>query len=146
MPFAIAEEFGRRSFFVNALQDDWSSLVESFGARGGEFEQVDVPCLPLTELVSIFGVPYFMKIDIEGLDDFCISQIEQLPSVPKYVSAEATVHDFARRLEAVGYRGFKLVAQRRASLHRLHGQDLEGFPGVAPIKPDKGLGWLTAVR
>lgn len=139
MPFAIAQTFGVRQFYINNFQDDWSSLVESFGVRGDNFEVIDVPCLPLTALFGIFGIPYYLKIDIEGLDDACIDQLAGLPELPRYISVEATVENFVSRMSALGYRSFKLVGQRRASLHRIEGSPLEGgFATPADVSMTSG--------
>ena len=116
-PYAIAEEHGLRRFYINRLQDDWSSLVDSFGKRGDEYDEIQVPTMPLTSLVNIFGVPFYLKIDIEGLDAFCVDQLLSLPSLPAYISVEATVPQFAVRAHNAGYRRFKLVGQRRAASH-----------------------------
>jgi hypothetical protein len=70
-----------------------------------------VNCRPLDDFFERFGVPYYLKVDIEGHDDCCIQAVERASELPRYVSTEATVTDFGRRMSAIGYDGFKMVSQ-----------------------------------
>jgi FkbM family methyltransferase len=132
VPFAIAERHGVRKFFVNRLQDDWSSLLGRFGKRGGGFSRIKVPTMPLLSLIEIFGTPLYIKIDIEGLDKFCVDQLALMAELPQYVSSEATVPKFVPIATRLGYSKFKLVGQRRAARHQpqavVHGPAAELAP------------------
>jgi len=80
-------------------------------------ESVTVPSIEFTSLVAKHGVPYYMKIDIEGADHLCLHGIAKIPSLPKYVSFESEVpapFEFVsniRQLASLGYGGFKIVDQ-----------------------------------
>src|SRR5262249_46095831 len=55
-----------------------------------------------------FGTPFYLKIDIEGNDRFCL---RDLPATPEYVSVEAHHLEYLAALYGKGYRQFKLVNQ-----------------------------------
>jgi hypothetical protein len=75
-------------------------------------------------LLKEHGVPYYLKIDIEGADMLCIRALEQSPTRPRFVSIESNktswrdlVGEFDA-LESLGYNRFKVVNQNRVSAHR----------------------------
>lgn len=118
----VAADFGLLDFYINGQQDDWSSFVPDFGMRGGAYTIEKIWCAPLASLLDQFGTPYYLKIDIEGHDDISIKALELSQHRPRYVSVEATVPQFGARMDAMGYRSFKLISQR-------------WHPKVAPMQP-----------
>ena len=73
---------------------------------------VTVPGLPLADLLSKFGMPRFMKVDIEGADRVCVLALTA-GAVPEHLSFEIG-SDFQELLDhtrKVGYRRFKIVNQ-----------------------------------
>lgn len=115
--YGIAEQSGPREFIINRLFDDWSSFMPELGARTPpncdtpETERVPVRCVRLDELLAEFGCPYYLKVDIEGYDEFCVAAIERAAELPRYFSVEATPARFAPRMLAKGYRRFKIISQ-----------------------------------
>jgi len=67
----------------------------------------------LPELFSIYGVPHYLKIDVEGVDHVVLDQLRTADSLPAYVSVEDCRFGFEymKTLDACGYRGFKLLDQ-----------------------------------
>ena len=63
------------------------------------------------------GIPYYIKIDVEGADTLCLSQLLTFHEKPKYISIEAGLTSFEETfnelslLYQLGYREFKIVNQ-----------------------------------
>jgi FkbM family methyltransferase len=125
---AIAE---RRATMPLAVADEatvWSSLSPEFVARneqtsGTRYRYVDVPTVPFADILDEVGIPYYLKIDIEGFDMLCVKALHRFDAKPKFVSIEssatatqassAAVFDELAELWTLGYRDFKYVNQRR---------------------------------
>lgn len=73
---------------------------------------VTVPTVTFAELVAQYGVPYFMKVDIEGADRECILAITP-ENRPQYLSFEAgdDVEELLEHVERCGYKLFKAIDQ-----------------------------------
>jgi len=102
---------GTFPFYVNENDSAWSSFVEEIGARGGKYHQIDIQCLPLEKIFVQYGVPYYMKVDIEGYDFKCILALKSTPVKPKYVSVENGNGGLLECLYSLGYHQFKFINQ-----------------------------------
>ena len=109
---AIAETEGMFSFWVNDDDDGWSSFDKALASRQGtRCHEVTVPGMPLSAILREHGVPYYLKVDIEGHDALCIRALDR-NNLPKYVSCELNhSEDIVRDLYQAGYRLFKLLNQ-----------------------------------
>jgi FkbM family methyltransferase len=113
-PVAVAALRGEADLFISPRFDAVASLDEQRAAVfGRNVRRIRVPCVPFGELLAEHGVPGYLKIDIEGSDSLCLAALD--PSrLPRYLSIEMS-HDTGdqdiRRLQALGYRGFKCVRQ-----------------------------------
>ena len=108
----IAKETGTLPFWVNDEESVWSSFDRELGGRhGSQCHSIDVQCRPLDSLIRDYGVPYYLKIDIEGYDRICLDSL-QAGHCPQFLSCEITHgHGLVERLYELGYRRFKLVNQ-----------------------------------
>lgn len=98
-------------FWVNRENSEWSSFVEEIGTRGRKGSDViKVPCKPVSWLFEQYGVPYYMKVDIEGHDHYCIAGITASHR-PKYVSCEANDVSLLHLMRDRGYTKFKCIDQ-----------------------------------
>ena len=106
---------GRRKeklpFFVNKSFSEWSSFDKNLGTSRGDFFIVDIPLIPLKTLIVKYGVPYYIKIDIEGHDIMAIESLRGIDDKPKYISAENGQTSMIDELYSQGYRKFKFVNQ-----------------------------------
>lgn len=115
---AIAGAAGRRQLHISRYSE-WSSLRANHKNRG-EWDGgvLEVPSMTLDQLIDRHGQPYYIKIDIEGLELNALRAYGQAGQLADYVSIEvnwdwrACVH----RLAALGYRSFQLVRQGRGFL------------------------------
>jgi FkbM family methyltransferase len=108
----IAGQTGTLPFWVNDEQSVWSSFDRDLGGRhGSRCHSVPVPCLPLDSILCEHGVPYYLKIDIEGYDRVCLDSL-LVGHCPRYLSCELThVDGLIEQLHDLGYERFKLVNQ-----------------------------------
>jgi FkbM family methyltransferase len=107
----VAAQRQELTFYVNNDKDDWSSFDPNFAHRSSNLTEVKVFCRPFAEYLDQFGVPYYLKIDIEGHDEYCVQGLENSSELPRYVSTEATVQNFGDRMATIGYDRFKMISQ-----------------------------------
>jgi FkbM family methyltransferase len=109
--FLTADE--ERSFYVNPSKDDWGSLFLGTAEKGiAKAEKIYVRTTTLQELISRFGVPYYLKCDIEGGDYILVDQLARLNQLPSFVSIEVTRLGEIAKLFALGFDRFQLVNQQ----------------------------------
>ena len=128
---AIWEHSGKTSFLVNLDNDHWSSIDPDWAGRDDSTcERITVQCVTLPELFARFGVPYYLKIDVEGVDHVVLDQLRGGPLLPACVSVEDCRFgfDYMETLAACGYDGFKLLDQSTfpAGASGPLGRDIEG--------------------
>ncbi|MEQ8980222.1 MAG: FkbM family methyltransferase [Deltaproteobacteria bacterium] len=115
---------GETDFFVNPEHDDWGTVSPEFVRRnvevyGSRHETVKVRCTRFENVLNEFGVPYYLKVDIEGLDDLCLEALDGFDTAPRFVSIEPDQKSFEgafnelSMLWRLGYRAFKIVNQGR---------------------------------
>lgn len=118
---AIHSTAGSVDFFVNETESVWGTTnldwVRRNQARGTHSHKITVESTTIKDTIEEFGMPYYMKIDIEGSDHICLRDLVKLNDKPKYISIESSatsVHDTMeqlRLLEFLGYTKFKIVSQ-----------------------------------
>jgi FkbM family methyltransferase len=110
----IAEKEGSMTFYRNDHELEWSSFDKAIGTRDNTpFTEMQVPCRTAGSLLAEYGIPYYLKIDIEGYDPICINGIESAQNAPTYISCEASSIECLEALVAKGYTQFKLINQAR---------------------------------
>jgi FkbM family methyltransferase len=135
---AINDRDGMVDFFEDTKDDGRSSLSRAYArqnetARGGQARRIEVPCLRLERILEECGVPYYLKVDIETADRFCLEALQECRRRPRYVSFELDLTDFEATFLALkllwdlGYRSFKLVNQALHHLVRLPNPPREGI-------------------
>ena len=128
---AIAEVAGEISFFVCNEVSVWGTAEKSWMLRnrkvGQESTEIKVQAITLQDLIAEYGLPRYLKIDIEGSDLICVKALKQYPPPPppKYLSIEAHGYDEQETvnqlnlLRSLGYNKFKVIGQ-----HEIHKQKL----------------------
>jgi FkbM family methyltransferase len=108
----IADKEAVLPFYKNLRLSEWSSFDKALGSRNGTaFEEIAVPCVTTKSLFEKYGIPYYMKVDIEGYDYLCLLDIPVQGEKPKYVSCEASDISWLDILRSKGYTKFKLLSQ-----------------------------------
>jgi FkbM family methyltransferase len=147
----ITPEPGEFTFYVNKTHSEWSSFVKELGEREGFFEEVSVPCVAMDEVFAAFGVPYYLKVDIEGGDIDVVKPLVNLPVKPQYVSVENGNGGLLECLHDAGYDRFKFINQAQVNQMKCPQPALEGhdidytFPfGASGPFGEETIGqWLT---
>ena len=118
---AIGERLGDTEFFVNTQRSIWGTtspeFMERSNAKGSEWTKIIVPKIPFSWLIAQFGVPYFLKIDIEGADMLCLKALMRSQGRPNFISIERSPFlseqlKELRLLKALGYTRLKIVDQK----------------------------------
>jgi FkbM family methyltransferase len=111
------------------VSDDWAARNRRLGTR---VETIEVPVVDFAAALARYGVPYYLKIDIEGADLACLAALRGSSARPAYVSLESEKVDHRRLmaefdvLTSLGYDAFQLVQQ-------------ESIPGsMAPLPGAEG--------
>lgn len=118
-------ENGELLFYTNTANDKFSSFNEKLGCRDGQsryqpantFKYCSKSIIATTtcaSLVKEFGIPIYVKIDIEGFDRICLASIlNELDDfeLPQYVSIENVDEIQINDLMRKGYNRFKAVNQ-----------------------------------
>jgi FkbM family methyltransferase len=118
----ISEKEGLDTFWISE-QPEWSSFDRAIASRDGtEHKPISVPIVRFSNVIEQYGIPHYMKIDIEGNDKLCIQSIRGM-TLPKYISVETEcvgdneILSDERALEVltalhdIGYKQFKLINQ-----------------------------------
>lgn len=124
---AVAPTEGVLQFAVTPGQEQWGTLDDRFVDRyeriaERKVEHVDVETVRFASLLREHGVPYFLKVDIEGFDHLCIEGLAEVDERPSFLSVESCVtspgatFSSARaeveQLVGLGYTRFAYVEQR----------------------------------
>jgi FkbM family methyltransferase len=111
---AIARREGLADFYVSeGNRGVWSSFdLERAGRDGVKTRSIQVRARTLNSIMDEYGVPFFLKVDIEGGDRICLDAIDP-EDAPEFVSFEASEGKVADlyALHAKGYRRFRLIDQ-----------------------------------
>ena len=111
---AISDSDGETTFYLNLDNDHWSSLDVGWAGRdASRVRDIRVSCITLASLFKEFGVPRYLKIDVEGVDQSVLDQLRATDELPLFVSVEDCRFGFQymETLACCGYDGFKLLDQ-----------------------------------
>jgi FkbM family methyltransferase len=144
LPVAVGPREGSASFAAAREATVFSTADPAFLAWARsfdiDFDVVEVEMTTLDAVMDRYGTPYFLKVDIEGMDVAAVERLGSLEVRPPLLSIESVtagpkatiprVLDEVQLLRRLGYRQFKLVNQLRIA--ELDGTvlDREGQPVV----------------
>lgn len=105
----VMRQPGEFTFYQSLKEPAWSTFEAGLNRKPGEWREVKVSCITAADLIARFGVPHFIKVDIEGAD-FQVLETLTPPAAPAYISLEINSRDaFLDRLVELGYDSFKFV-------------------------------------
>ncbi len=96
------------------VRQDWAQRNEKLGAAS---TCVEVAVIDFVAELRRYGIPYYMKIDIEGCDTVCLESLRSFAIRPHYVSIESSklgldsVRQELLLLQELGYDTFQVVEQ-----------------------------------
>lgn len=117
---------GSVPFYENTGNSVWGTVDSAWAERneqlGASSEVIDVHVVDFDECLRQYGIPYYMKIDIEGMDRVCLNALLPFEHKPDFVSIEAEKVSYTdlqseiRLLQQLGYTRFSAVQQSGISL------------------------------
>lgn len=160
---AVVEDDNLKSikFYKNKDVSVWGTVVKNWADRnamlGYESIEIEVPTVDFREIFKIYGCPYYLKIDIEGMDLTCLKKLFLVEDRPAFVSIESEKVAFSALLEefevlqSLGYRKFFIKQQSDISKNSVPLNSVEGryidykfTPGsTGPFGSDLGPNWLS---
>jgi FkbM family methyltransferase len=109
----ISKEEGPVPFWICDGFPEWSSFHPSIASRDGLLHhKVTVECRSFASVLAEFGVPCYLKLDIEANEIHCLRDLSAT-DLPEYVSFEKSGYEKQelRLLKELGYTGFKILSQ-----------------------------------
>jgi FkbM family methyltransferase len=152
---------GDKVTFYSSTHSDWGTISPAWASRNEMLEhpneQTEVTRVDIAELYRSYGIPFFLKIDIEGLDRFVLEELKGFQDRPRYVSLESEKTDFSQLkaemdlLKNLGYKKFKVVQQETIPGMKITTRTLDGQPfeyefqrySSGPFGDDLPPPWLT---
>jgi FkbM family methyltransferase len=123
-------------FYVNLVKTQWGTLNPDWvlrnKKRGALSRIIEVRRIDLVDFLHEHGMPYYLKIDIEGLDLWAVSVLKELKDRPQFVSIETEINSFPRlrgeidMLRSLGYEKFKSVQQKTVAGTRIESHARDG--------------------
>jgi FkbM family methyltransferase len=99
----------------------WGTIDPSFAKRNDDLgslsEIISVKRVDISETFERVGIPFYLKIDLEGLDHYVLQCLSEFEDRPKYLSIETekvdrvALNDSLSLLARLGYNKFKVVQQ-----------------------------------
>jgi FkbM family methyltransferase len=128
----------RLAFFCNRQTSVWGTIMPDWAARneraGAPSDVIEVPRVDIRDAFNRFGIPYYLKIDVEGVDRLILQTLREFSERPEHVSIESEKVDFSQlqselqQLRDLGYRAFRVVQQRTIPGSRISTTDISGRP------------------
>jgi FkbM family methyltransferase len=109
------------TFYRNTQRSVWGTVSADWAERnlqlGAPSERIEVPTIDFDDVLMEYGMPHYMKIDIEGADMVCVEALSRFRERPHYLSVESdktSLANVAREIETLarlGYTDFQAVEQ-----------------------------------
>lgn len=113
----------RIKFYKNNKTSVWGTVVTEWADRnkwlGSDSEIIEVPTINFSKCIEKYGVPYYIKIDIEGMDTVCLRSLLNVQERPSYISIESNKVHFDGLMEEIelfkklGYDEFQAINQTK---------------------------------
>jgi FkbM family methyltransferase len=106
---AVSNRSGEIDFYTNIGNDVLSTLTAPTKDVKPKWATSKVHCEKLSKIVSRYGYPHLVKIDVEGEDALVVEDLREQKIIPNYISVEC--HDAYPLLflGLMGYTKFALV-------------------------------------
>ncbi|MGA9380244.1 MAG: FkbM family methyltransferase [Phormidium sp.] len=121
---AVSPQDAPITFYANLQRNFWGTTVidvatEKERAFGAGFIEITVEGRRFESILQEFGIPYYLKVDIEGADLLCVKALRQFDTKPRFISIESTKESWNAMLEELavfqelGYQKFKAINQAK---------------------------------
>jgi FkbM family methyltransferase len=140
VPKAVSESENQQDFYLYAQAPENNSLIQHDQKTTGK---ITVPTTRFKTILEKYGVPFYLKVDIEGSEALVIRDLSR-DDLPQYVSIEMWGIDSICQLYALGYRKFKVVNQPKLSNTTFNGWTFRHSSG--PFGEDAPGTWAPLDR
>ena len=107
----IGDKYKKMKLYIDKLHKDRSTFLPALVTKEDKrYKTKEIKIIPFSEIINRFGVPFYLKIDIEGFDKYCLKPFKKNYK-PKYISLEFSNKADIKRLKKLGYNKFKFVDQ-----------------------------------
>lgn len=123
-------------FYVNEKLSVWGTVDESWMKRnikrGKDIKIIEVNKVNFNEALKKYGMPYYLKIDIEGMDRVCLNALLDFDQKPSYLSIESEKVSFNELKNEMDlllknrYSQFKIVNQENVAFQKEPKNSIEG--------------------
>jgi hypothetical protein len=149
------------AFYSNPSQSLWGTTKAEWALRneilGYTSERIEFNQVDIAEVYSSHGIPFYLKIDVEGVDRVALEALKMFQDRPRYVSLESEKIHFNKLkaemelLKSLGYAKFKLVQQENIPGTKIRTWTIDGRPleyvfgphAPGPFGDDLPPPWLT---
>jgi hypothetical protein len=113
------------TFYMNKCTKEWNSFYPDVGCRSctpphpedltrASCDQKQVTSTPCSTVFQTYGIPVYMKADMEGAESGCYKALEAYPvqQRPNLISGEVDDPDLVGIFSRLGYTSFKVVRQQ----------------------------------
>lgn len=109
---AISPNGSEVELFLSGTDLGSSSLFSERVTHKRPLGGIRVPGLTLQQLFAQYGIPDYLKVDIEGADRLCVLALTP-EQCPHYLSFEigSNVFEMLSHIESVGFKHFKIISQ-----------------------------------
>ena len=125
---AVSEEDGEADFFVYENSTVHSSLL---GREQPGVQKIRVTARRLSKLFQTYGIPDFLKIDVEHYDHVILRELRNAGCVPAHLSVEAHNFEAIRELLKCDFGKFRLVRGSTVG-HRFANHAVKAPDGMKP--------------
>lgn len=111
----------RVKFYKSDAMSVWGTVCETWKLRnqslGVASSTIEVPAVNFKACLEKYGIPHYLKIDIEGMDTVCLEALKGFEDKPDYISIESEKVNINGLLEELnlfrqlGYSHFRAVQQ-----------------------------------
>ena len=112
---AVSDSLGIQKFYIHPNKSDWSSCFQEMAeSDGSKSKIISIDTISIVDLCNEFGIPLYVKVDIEGCDLIVAKQVVDLNKKPQYISFETSKRDYAgifSCLYIAGYKKYQLINQ-----------------------------------
>lgn len=138
------------TFYKNADVSVWGTISPNWAKRNTVHQtsscEISVPTIDFVDVLQTYGIPRYLKADIEGADMICIEALKRFKHKPDYVSIESSKTSLKELdneltvLDSLGYTHFKAVEQ--SELHTVQSVPREAAEGknTEHVFPDGSSG------
>jgi FkbM family methyltransferase len=138
---AIDQNGGEIDLFLNDQVSGWTTTDANWlklrTNAGTASRVVKVPAVTCQGLVEEFGVPYYLKADVQGAERHCLEALLQFADRPKCLSIASgakfaggrvmrVVREEIDLISRLGYRKFKIIRQDQTELQKCPSPASEG--------------------